>query len=66
MTLTTLTTAITSTVYTYKVIDRHNGKQVGKDYACRIKASRRVDKLDNAYGAYRYTVVTYVNGIKLF
>ncbi|KVU10686.1 hypothetical protein WK62_05325 [Burkholderia ubonensis] len=38
----------------YEVIDRHTGQRVGKPYATRIAASRRVDKLDNAYGAYRY------------
>lgn len=51
---------------TYKVIDRQTGKQAGKDYTCRRKAGNRVDKLDNEYGAYRYEVVTYINGILLF
>lgn len=40
----------------YEVIDRHTGQRVGKPYATRVAASRRVDKLDNAYGAYRYAV----------
>lgn len=38
------------------VIDKQTGQQVGKAYASRVGASRRVDKLDNAYGAYRYFV----------
>jgi hypothetical protein len=40
----------------YIVIDRQTGKQVGKPYASRSRAANRVDKLDNAYGAYRYSV----------
>ena len=42
----------------YVVIDRHTGQQVGHSYATRARASRRVDQLDNAYGAYRYSVRT--------
>lgn len=53
-------------IRTYKIIDRQTGKQVGKDYSCRRKASTRVDKLDNEYGGYRYKVETYINGVKLF
>jgi hypothetical protein len=37
------------------VIDRHTGQQVGKPYSTRAGARRAVDRLDNAYGAYRYT-----------
>jgi len=40
----------------YKIIDKQTGQQVGKDYTSRRRASNRVDKLDNAYGAYRYSV----------
>lgn len=40
----------------YVVIDRHTGLQVGHSYATRARAARRVDALDNAYGAYRYCV----------
>ena len=43
---------------TYMVIDRHTGQQVGGTYKSRVRASRRVDQLDNAYGAYRYAVRT--------
>jgi hypothetical protein len=38
------------------VIDRHTGLQVGKPYTSLSRARARVDKLDNAYGAYRYSV----------
>ena len=41
----------------YAIIDRQTGLQVGKPYKDRIRASRRADKLDNAYGAYRYYVL---------
>lgn len=40
----------------YIIIDRQTGLQVGKAYQSRVAASRRVDVLDNAYGAYRYAV----------
>lgn len=40
----------------YVIIDRQTGLQVGQPYKSRSRASRRVDKLDNAYGAYRYYV----------
>lgn len=39
----------------YQVIDRQTGAVMGT-YDSSIKARRRVDKLDNAYGAYRYYV----------
>lgn len=38
------------------IIDRQTGAQVGKPYTNRVRASRRVDRLDNEYGAYRYSV----------
>lgn len=37
------------------VIDRHTKQQVGKPYTTAQGARRAVDRLDNAYGAYRYT-----------
>jgi hypothetical protein len=40
----------------YLVIDSRTGLSVGKPYTSFSKALARVDKLDNAYGAYRYTV----------
>lgn len=40
----------------YIVIDRHTGLQVGCAHKTRVSASRKVDRLDNAYGAYRYSV----------
>ena len=40
----------------YQVYDRHTGLSVGKPLATRVAASRKVDRLDNAYGAYRYGV----------
>jgi hypothetical protein len=42
----------------YIIIDRQTGQQVGGTYKSRVRASRRVDQLDNAYGAYRYAVRT--------
>lgn len=46
------------TVTRYQVRDTQTGANVGKPYTNRNAARRRVDTLDNAYGAYRYTVVT--------
>lgn len=46
----------------YVIIDRHTMEQVGKPYTVRSKARARVDKLDNAYGAYRYCVRTVYVG----
>ena len=43
----------------YQVIDRQTQAVVGT-YKTRVAASRRVDKLDNAYGAYRYYVKSVV------
>ena len=40
----------------YTIIDRHTGKQVGKPYKSKARARTRVDVLDNAYGAYRYSL----------
>jgi hypothetical protein len=42
---------------TYQVIDRQTQQVVGT-YKNRAAASRRVDKLDNEYGSYRYFVKT--------
>lgn len=40
---------------TYATVDKHTGTIVGR--ATTLKAARRrADKLDNAYGAYRYGV----------
>lgn len=39
-----------------EIIDRQTGYRVGKPYNDRIRARRRVDRLDNEYGAYRYYV----------
>ncbi len=43
---------------TYIIIDTHTGEQVGGVYAYtqRNRARSRADKLDLAYGAYRYQV----------
>ena len=46
----------------YVVIDRHTQQQVGGRYQSRSRARARVDKLDNAYGAYRYSVRTLYVG----
>lgn len=40
----------------WQVIDRQTGLSVGKPYASKARARSRVDTLDNAYGAYRYSV----------
>lgn len=42
----------------YVIIDRHTMQQVGQPYKSRSRASARVNKLDNTYGAYRYSVRT--------
>lgn len=39
----------------YQVVDGKTG-QVLSTHAKRVFASRKVDRLDNAYGAYRYRV----------
>lgn len=41
---------------TYEIIDRLTGYRVGKPYKCRKRARTRADRLDNEYGAYRYSV----------
>jgi hypothetical protein len=41
---------------TYRIIDSQTGAQVGGLYASRVRALRRADRLDMAYGAYRYRV----------
>lgn len=43
-------------VVKYQVVDLHTGLNVGKPHATRNSASNKVDRLDNAYGGYRYTV----------
>lgn len=40
----------------YVVVDTRTGLPVGKPYTSYSAALGRVDKLDNNYGAYRYTV----------
>ena len=40
----------------YVVVDGRTGEVVSKPYKSRSRASARADKLDNAYGAYRYRV----------
>ena len=39
----------------YQVIDRQT-QVVVSTHKTRVQASRKVDRLDNAYGAYRYFV----------
>lgn len=39
----------------FEIVDRHTGRVVST-YSNRIRASRKVDRLDNEYGAYRYFV----------
>lgn len=39
----------------FEVIDRQTGLKVGGPYKNRATANRAVDRLDNAYGAYRYS-----------
>ena len=41
----------------YRIKDRQTGNMVGGLYVTQRRARRRVDRLDNAYGAYRYSVV---------
>ena len=40
----------------YRIYDRKAKCFVGGEYASRVRARRRVDKLDNEYGGYRYCV----------
>lgn len=40
----------------YVIIDTHTQQQIGSTYASRIRAQRRADALDLAYGAVRYFV----------
>jgi hypothetical protein len=40
----------------FAVYDRHTGKQVAGPFGTRSRANGKRDKLDNDYGAYRYTV----------
>lgn len=41
----------------YQVIDKQTQKVIST-HKTRVQASRKVDRLDNAYGAYRYFVKT--------
>lgn len=41
---------------TYQIIDARTGLTIGRPYKSRSRAYRRADKLDLAYGGYRYTV----------
>lgn len=41
---------------TYVIVDRHTGATIGKPYTNARRARSRADKLDNEYGAYRYSV----------
>jgi len=45
---------------TYNLIDTHT-KVILKTYTKRSTATKRADKLDNAYGAYRYSVQPIFN-----
>lgn len=38
----------------WEIIDGQTGQRVGKPYKNKSRARRRVDRLDNEYGAYRY------------
>lgn len=40
----------------FVIIDRHTGQQVGKPCSTKAGARRAADRLDLAYGAYRYSV----------
>lgn len=43
----------------WQVWDNKDKRPVGKPYNDKKRARRRVDKLDNDYGAYRYTVIEH-------
>lgn len=51
-------TTTNETPVRFAIIDTRTGNQVGSLYTNRKRAVSRADKLDNAYGAYRYTVRT--------
>ena len=40
----------------YEIYNRRTQQVIGKPYSCVKRARRRVDTLDNAYGAYAHTV----------
>jgi hypothetical protein len=42
---------------TYRVIDGQTGRQVGTDYATSRRAGRCADRLNQEYGAHRYSVL---------
>ena len=45
----------------YQIIDHQTGATIGKPYKNRTTARNKADKLDNAYGAYRYYVKELLN-----
>jgi nucleoside-triphosphatase THEP1 len=47
-----------TTTYVYAIVDRLTNQRIGGFYTNRIRATRRADALDLAYGAIRYTVVS--------
>lgn len=49
--------------YVYVIIDTHTGLQVGGEYKSRNRAARRVDRLDNEYGGYRYFVRSFTRSV---
>lgn len=48
------------TTVQFFIIDTHTGQYAGGPYTSRSRASKRVDRLDNAHGSYRYSVVRVV------
>ena len=42
----------------YYIYNKHTQTIVSKPYKCMKRAWRRVDRLDNEYGGYKYTVKT--------
>lgn len=50
--------ALAETKRIFQVYDRHTGLNLGKPLGTRKAAHTKVDRLDNAYGAYRYGVRT--------
>lgn len=47
-----------NTLTRWLVVDRHTATIVSKPYASKSRARARADKLDNEYGAYRYSVIS--------
>ncbi|KKM73475.1 hypothetical protein LCGC14_1410110 [marine sediment metagenome] len=46
---------------TYQIKNLHTQKVISKIYTSRKRANNRMDKLNNEYGAYKYTVVVKYN-----